>query len=254
MERGVVYAAKPPDGALDLRQIPWQARHALIGIAFFLGLFILFPVPLTLPFLIVAGDDSEAFYASSLVAGAASEVGLVLVAAAMTIWRYGGGWEWLGVRRPAWRTLGWAAVAFIAAFALATAYGAFVEYLGPEALKSECDDQLPRDIIDNRALLVLAGIVTIGFAPWCEEVFFRGFVFPGLGRSWGAAAGIIISGVLFSAAHISLALHKTFVPILVIGLVFAYVYWRSGNIFSVILAHLAFNAISFSALAVDCPE
>jgi hypothetical protein len=97
----------------------------------------------------------------------------------------------------------------------------------------------------------MAGIAVIGFAPVCEEIFFRGFIMPGMVKAWGVPIGIAVSGLLFSAAHIGPALHKTIVPIFIIGAVFGAAYYRSGNIFTTILAHLLFNSISFAFLATS---
>ena len=135
------------------------------------------------------------------------------------------------------------------ALALGYVYGVIIEVLDIDTLRSQCDDQLPRDVINNVALMTLAGIVAIGFAPICEEIFFRGFLFPGMVRPWGVIAGVLASGLLFSMAHISGSLHKTIVPIFIIGAVFAAAYYRSGNILTPILAHLVFNSLSFALLA-----
>ena len=236
------------------RRIDWTLRDVMWGIGWFLALFLLFPVPFVGAAVAISGDsDSAAFYAVSLLAGAGSELGLVLVAAMFTWRKYGGGWERLGVVRPDWSTLGWAVAALGGALALGYVYGVIIEVLDVEALKSQCDDQLPRDVIDNVGLMALAGIIAIGFAPVCEEIFFRGFIFTGMLRAWGLALGVLASALVFSAAHISENLHKTIVPIFIIGAVFAAAYYRSGNILTPILAHLVFNSISFAVLAgVGC--
>ena len=103
-----------------------------------------------------------------------------------------------------------------------------------------------RRVRDHRELLALASIVVVAFAPPCEELFFRGFLFPGLARRWGIAAGIVASGLLFSSAHL---LPKSFIPIAGVGMVFAFTYWRSGNILSTMLAHLSFNSLSIAFIA-----
>lgn len=244
----------PPQSGGWLHRIEWTPRDVGLGVLWFIALFVVAPIPLAAPIALAYGEESDAFYASALIMGMFSQAGIVVVAAFFTFKKYGGSWERLGFRQPNWSTLGWAGAAIAGALALSAAYGLIVQALDIEALKSNCDDQLPVQIINDRRLLALAGITIIAFAPVCEETFFRGFVFPGLAGRWGAAAGVVASGVIFSSAHLSLNLYKTFIPILAIGIVFAYCYLRSGNLLSAILAHLTFNVISFSALAAsDCP-
>jgi membrane protease YdiL (CAAX protease family) len=139
--------------------------------------------------------------------------------------------------------------ALVAAFVLGAAYGGIIEWFDIGALRSECDDQVPAEVINSVLLMTLAGIAAIGFAPFCEEIFFRGFMFTGLTRNWGVVLGVVVSALLFSSAHISLSLHKTFIPIFIIGAVFAIAYYKSGNIFSAVGAHMVFNSVSFAILA-----
>ncbi|HEY8173755.1 MAG TPA: type II CAAX endopeptidase family protein [Dehalococcoidia bacterium] len=233
------------------RRIAWGPKDVLAGILWFIGLFVVMPIPFGLALFYGFGDGSNGYFAGSLVLSMAAEAGIVLVAATYSFRKYGGSWDRLGFTEVNWRVAGWGAAAFAGALAFSFAYGALIQVFDVEALKSKCDDQLPKEILNNKGLIALAGVTIIGFAPLCEETFFRGFTFPGIASRWGVAAGIIASAFLFSAAHISLNLHKTFVPIFGIGLIFAFCYWRSGSLVSTILAHLAFNTISFTAIAAS---
>jgi membrane protease YdiL (CAAX protease family) len=244
----------PPETQIGGQRIDWSAKDVLFGLLWFLGLFIVAPLIVTAPVAIAFGSSSDEFFASALVLAAVAEAGIAAIAAWYTFGRHGGGLARLGLRPPGWPTVGWAVATFVAALAFSLAWAGIINVFDIDALKSKCDDQIPKEILNNNALLALAGVSVVGFAPLCEEMFFRGFVFPGLARSWGIAAGIAGSALLFSIAHVSPSLHKTFVPILAIGLVFAFSYWRSGNLFSTVLAHLGFNVLSFVALNVEsCP-
>jgi membrane protease YdiL (CAAX protease family) len=250
-------APVPPHGKgmeIGGRRIDWTPKDVLFGVLWFLALFIAAPIPIATPFAVVWGDESSEFYAASLILSMVAEAGIVVVAAMYTFRKYGGSWERLGLGPITWRHAAWGLAAFVGAIIFAFAYGLIIEALDAEALKSDCDDQLPKDILNNTALLALAGITIIGFAPLCEEIFFRGFIFTGLANGWGVVAGIVASGFVFSMAHLGLNLHKTFVPILGIGIIFAFCYWRSGNLVSTILAHLIFNSMSYVVLTTrDCP-
>jgi membrane protease YdiL (CAAX protease family) len=234
-------------------RIDWTLTDVVFGVLWFLALFLLIPIPIVLPFL-AFGEESTEYYAAALITGAGSELGLVAVAAWFTFRKYGGSWPRLGLSAPSWPVLGYALGAVVAAFVLAAIYGVIIDIFDIDWLRSERDDQIPNEVLDSAILLVIAGIVTIAFAPVCEEIFFRGFVMPGMLRAWGVAAAVVISGLVFSAAHIGPNIHKTLVPIFIIGAVFGFAYYRSGNILTTILAHLIFNAISFAALAASDPD
>jgi len=236
--------ARPEDGAPELhgQRIDWTPRDVLFGILWFLGLFLLAPIPIIAPFY-AFGDESTELYAAQFVASALAEVSIVVVAASFTFRKYGGGWERLGFKTPTGATWGWAVAALVGAFAVSYAWGIAIEALDIEALKSACDDQIPDTVLESNFLMALATIVIIAFAPICEETFFRGFITTGLLR-WGMVAAALASGLLFSAAHIGPNMHKTIVPIFGIGVVFGLAYLRSGNILSTVAAHLAFNSLS----------
>lgn len=233
------------------RRIDWTPKDVLAGILCFIALFIVIPIPISIPFAVAYGQEGDGFYAALLIVSAFSQVGIAATALYFVTRRSGGGLERLGIVKPGWSTLGWAAAAFGGALTVSLAYGLLVQLFGLDFLESNRDDQIPQQILDNDRLFLLAGIAVIGLAPICEELFFRSFVAPGLARGWGPALGILASAALWSSAHLTINIYKTFIPIFAIGIIFAYVYFRSGNILSVILAHLAFNTIAFVGLAMS---
>ena len=88
------------------------------------------------------------------------------------------------------------------------------------------------------ALLVLLAVVA---APLFEELFFRGFLFRGLARSWGWALGAVISSAAFGAAHAQLTI---FLPLFALGFALAWVYKRTGSLWTCISLHALFNGVS----------
>lgn len=78
-------------------------------------------------------------------------------------------------------------------------------------------------------------------APFGEETFFRGLVFTGLAQRlpvWGAA---VISAALFAGAHFE---KFQVIPIFVVGLGLAYVYYRTRSLWCSMIAHATFNGVS----------
>lgn len=78
-------------------------------------------------------------------------------------------------------------------------------------------------------------------APLLEEPLFRGIVFRGMATAapmWPAAAA---SGFLFALVHVNAA---TFVPLMFLGVAFAWLYRRTGSILAPMTAHFLFNALN----------
>ncbi|HEY7849711.1 MAG TPA: CPBP family intramembrane glutamic endopeptidase [Ktedonobacterales bacterium] len=76
-------------------------------------------------------------------------------------------------------------------------------------------------------------------APFCEEVFFRSFVFVGLLKRMPLWPSVALSAVIFGVAHADLG---SLIPLIIIGLVLAWVRWRSDSIWPGIVIHAANNA------------
>jgi membrane protease YdiL (CAAX protease family) len=84
-------------------------------------------------------------------------------------------------------------------------------------------------------------VETIVFAPVFEEVVFRGLFFATLRRRFGFIASALISAVVFAVAH-GYGL-MGFASVLWSGVLWAWVYERSGSVLPGILAHMLNNAV-----------
>lgn len=96
------------------------------------------------------------------------------------------------------------------------------------------------------ALLLLFGTAAIA-APLFEEVMFRGFLLPSLGRYFPAWGAIGLSSLIFSLAHLSLS---EVLPLTVLGMVLGVVYWRSQFLLAPILLHGLWNGGTLISLVV----
>jgi uncharacterized protein len=83
-------------------------------------------------------------------------------------------------------------------------------------------------------------LAAVFVAPFCEEVFFRGFLFPGLCRSMPVGWAIILSSLLFAIAH---ADPGSFAVLFIIGLALAYLRWRTNSLWPGIILHLTNNGL-----------
>ncbi len=84
-------------------------------------------------------------------------------------------------------------------------------------------------------------LVAVVVAPFCEEIFFRGYVFPAFAHKlpiWGA---VVVTALIFGAAHADAG---SFVPLVIIGLVLAVLRWRSGSLWPGIVFHALNNGVA----------
>ncbi len=177
-------------------------------------------------------------------------LGLILIglAAGFSLWRYRIGWQALGLRPFDRRLWWWPIVAAGAAHAAIIVYSAVLIGLGADAAAPEQEDL--DELFKSRAVLPLAGVATVLVAPLAEEIFFRGFVFAGLLRRFGVVGAMAASGFIFGAFHItSLETVGLVLPFGAIGMLFAWLYYRTGSLWINVGTHLIFNLVSFIALA-----
>jgi uncharacterized protein len=99
---------------------------------------------------------------------------------------------------------------------------------------------------DKAALAIFLITASIA-APIFEEIMFRGFLLPSLTRYipvWGA---IIISGLIFAIAHLSLS---EVLPLATLGVILGTVYTRSRNLLAPMLLHSLWNSGTLISLFV----
>ncbi|MDO9356595.1 MAG: CPBP family intramembrane metalloprotease [Solirubrobacteraceae bacterium] len=139
------------------------------------------------------------------------------------------------------------ALAPVFALGLAAAVGAYL--VGPlvsELLPSLTDKNPPVDKLgidsalgsDLATVLVVAGLVPLG-----EELLFRGVLVGAWVRANRPVIAVLLSTVLFSAAHLTVGSRSVVVTAL-LGLLFAAAFMLSGSLGAPVLAHCTVNAIA----------
>ena len=149
--------------------------------------------------------------------------------------KHGGGWASLGLRSF---SLPLGAVLVIGSFFLVLAINVAWEGVRQRLGLPGQPPVLPLfgDDLGGLALALLLGAVV---APLAEEVFFRGFVYPGLRRQWGVVWGIVISSALFAVVH---AIPGVVPAIFAMGLILAALYELTGSLWPSIALHAIINA------------
>lgn len=83
-------------------------------------------------------------------------------------------------------------------------------------------------------------IASVLLAPFCEEIFFRSFVFMGFLRSLRLYSAILFSALVFAVAH---ADPGSFIVLFIIGVALAFLRWRTHSIWPCICLHLLNNLL-----------
>lgn len=92
---------------------------------------------------------------------------------------------------------------------------------------------------------IALGFMAIIAAPLAEEGLFRGVLFPAIRRYGFPNAAMWLTSLAFAAIHGNALI---FIPLVVLAVVLALLYERTGNLLSSISCHATFNAINFVML------
>lgn len=221
----------------DALAAPWTGRDMLRGAAAVLGGVVL-AAALALAMDEFGAPTALAVSAAALISGGAM-IGAVSV---FGLAKYRLSWDAVGWRRPADARHWWlvpaalgASVSFAAVYALsARALGA--DFLVPDAP--------PAGLFGAGWTALAPAFAVVVWTPLAEETFFRGFLFAGLAAKLGLWGGIAAGSAIFALSHATIG---SFVPIMVAGALFAWIYHKSGSLWLPTLAHASQNLLAFLA-------
>ncbi|MGD2278816.1 MAG: type II CAAX endopeptidase family protein [Candidatus Omnitrophota bacterium] len=91
---------------------------------------------------------------------------------------------------------------------------------------------------EEPTVLWASAIFAAVFGPIAEEIFFRGFVYSTIKKSFGIFWAMIVTSAVFSLLHTHIV---GFVPIMILGLLLAYLYEKTGSLVSCMSVHIAHN-------------
>lgn len=144
-------------------------------------------------------------------------------------------------------------MAFLAALPLvalsAWIWTTILRAAGVNTQQQELVDMLTRT--DSPLLVSTMTALAIVFAPIVEELVFRAGVFRYLRNRLPGVSAYLVSAIFFSALHANAA---AFVPLVVFGVVLAFVYERTGRLSICIFAHALFNLHTLAILLVSLKE
>jgi membrane protease YdiL (CAAX protease family) len=92
----------------------------------------------------------------------------------------------------------------------------------------------------NAGLIFLLFVTLVVLAPVCEEIFFRGYLYPALRNRMSKQPAMLINGLLFAAAHFEII---GFLPRLFLGYGLCFVYESRRNLSGPIAGHALYNGL-----------
>ncbi|NQT32183.1 MAG: CPBP family intramembrane metalloprotease [Candidatus Omnitrophica bacterium] len=88
------------------------------------------------------------------------------------------------------------------------------------------------------SVLWLSVLFAAIFGPIAEEIFFRGFMYSAIKKKFGIFGAMLITSALFSLLHTHIV---GFFSIMVLGMLLAYLYEKTGSLVSSITVHIIHN-------------
>jgi membrane protease YdiL (CAAX protease family) len=166
--------------------------------------------------------------------------------------------DWLGLRWPSWPWL--LLIAPCSVLAMWAVFGGlhysgYVEWM--ESLGAETTQDTVRLLQDSQDPLILGlmAVAAVIAAPLCEEIVFRGYLYPVLKRHTGMWPAAIASSLVFACAHGNLT---AALPLFLFGALLVLLYEKTGSLWTPIAAHLCFNGatvlIQFGSRLLGIPS
>lgn len=223
--------------AASARGAPWTGRDMLAGVAIVLGGVVLAGA-LAFALDALGAPTALAVSAVALISGGAMLGAVRTVGLA----KYRLSWDAVGWRLPADARHWWLVPAALgASVSLTAVYALAARALGAGFL---VPNELPAGLMGEGWTALASAFAVVIWTPLAEETFFRGFLFAGLGAKLGLWGGIAASSAVFALSHAAIG---TFVPIMIAGALFAWIYHKSGSLWIPALAHASQNLLAFLA-------
>jgi len=120
------------------------------------------------------------------------------------------------------------------------------QYILPSSVLSDAQESIVSQLVNPEhndfAASAVGYIAPCLTAPWWEEILYRGFALPCLTQLVGYRWAVFLQGIIFSAHHMSLT---AALPLAVLGWIWAIIYTKSRNLWTVIFIHSLWNSRVF---------
>jgi membrane protease YdiL (CAAX protease family) len=236
-------SAEPQTGLVDTSIYRPQD---LMGVGIIFGYYVLF----ALASLVEIEEADMEITASGLIISMVIQAVLPAVLICVVIKRVRVS-EWLGLQWEKWPSVfiigPAAALGMLMVLGLleSVGYTKWIKSLGVETVQDSV--KLLRESPDP-IVIGLMGFAAVIVAPFCEEIVFRGYLYPVMKKFSGPWIAGICSALIFAAAHGSMA---ALFPLFLFGGLLAYLYEKIGSIWVPIAVHLCFNATTVAVQLLD---
>ncbi|MBX3740760.1 MAG: CPBP family intramembrane metalloprotease [Akkermansiaceae bacterium] len=221
----------------DTRGVPtWPYRK--LDFLWMAGIFVIFAAMSVSNTAVDA--DKVSFTPGVLLGSIVFHATLTMITLAVILFRIGPV-SWLGLRWKHWPWVFLIAPATVVTMWLvfgglhALGYMKWMESLGVEAVQDSV--KLLQTATDPLVLILMA-VAAVLVAPISEEIVFRGYLYPAAKKFAGPWMAAICTGLVFAAAHGSLA---ALLPLFIFGVVLAVLYEKTGSIWAPVAVHFCFN-------------
>lgn len=213
----------------------WQAIAVIIFLAL-ISFFIRNQIVISKEGIIPLPKSVISFLTTLLIYGV-----LVFLVWSLVIRKYSASFKDLGLRSfKVWHILVISVVWLVVIKVLSYVYSFLIILFGYNP-PVELIEKVPRLFGTSYLGIVLAVVMTGIIAPVVEEIFFRGFIYPPLRKRFGVSGGIILSAVIFGLFHLET---WVIIPIMIIGVVLAYLYETEDSLGPPIMVHALNNLLS----------
>lgn len=135
----------------------------------------------------------------------------------------------------------WGFLTVIVAFGITLTIGLVYMYL------TKIDPNTLSNIPDLQQLFSIPSLyLLVAIQPFCEEFFFRGFLFEKIQKTAGIPLAVIITSVLFGVSHLSYTYAYAALTAVFLGVLFSLVVIKTKNLYAAIFAHTLINIVSLT--------
>lgn len=119
-------------------------------------------------------------------------------------------------------------------------------YLSHYILEPTNTDYLSKSVSEmsrgavNAGLIILFIFTLVILAPVCEEIFFRGYLYPALRNRMNKQPAMLVNGLMFAAAHFDLF---GFLPRFLLGYGLCWIYDKDRTLGGPIAGHALYNGL-----------
>lgn len=258
------YPPQQPGWAPDPREaarygrtgkVPWSLRQTIIGTTLTIVPWLVFAIST-----LIVGNAANASgtpkrlpMAADLIGGIIALVFTIVVEGAFLIaplvvalaQRPPGttardGMRALGFRKaPFWPSVGWIVGGMVVVYVLGIIYSLLIQHFNWGLQTNAQALQQTAQYAPITTICTLIGAVII--APFCEETFFRGYLFAGLLKGVHVWLAALIAAVLFTLVHTDVG---SAALLLAIGLILAAMRYRLGSIWPGMVLHALNNGLA----------